>query len=165
MGYEIEMRSIPDRLKNEIKVIIWKLIWDDKVNQIDRNVCCLDKKEGGKGMPIIENYIRSKQIKIICKIIHSDLECWNSIGKYWLKKYDNRFGSEYFLCQCSDISGLYFTFLPSYYQKVNKSWNFLLKSFIVDMQMDVLCQTIFGNALLLFNKKPLFFKSFSKSGL
>ena len=71
MGYEIEMCSIPDRLKNEINVIIWKLIWDDKVNQIDRNVCCLDKKEGGMEMINIENITRSKQIKIICKIIHS----------------------------------------------------------------------------------------------
>jgi len=33
------------------------------------------------------------------------------------------------------------------------------------MQMDVLHQTIFGNARLLFNRKPLFFKSFSKNGL
>ena len=115
----------------------------------------------------IENLIRSKQIKIIYIIIHSDLECWNSIGKYWLKKFDDKFGSEYlyFLCQCSDISGLNITSLPSYYQKAIKSLNFLLRSFTVDMQMDVLHQTIFGNARLLFNKKPLFFKSFSKSVL
>ena len=63
MGYEIEMRSIPDRLKNEINVIIWKLIWDDKENQIDRSVCCLDKEESGMGIVNIENLIRSKQIK------------------------------------------------------------------------------------------------------
>jgi hypothetical protein len=80
------------------------------------------------------------------------------------EKYDNIFGSEYFL-QCSDISGLNITSLPSHYQKAIKSWNFLLKSFPVDTQMDVLRQTIFGNARLLFNKKPLFFKTFSKSGL
>jgi hypothetical protein len=61
--YEIEMCGIPDRLKNEIKVIIWKLIWDDKENQIDRNVCCLDKEESGMGMINIENLIRRKQIK------------------------------------------------------------------------------------------------------
>jgi hypothetical protein len=65
MGYEIEMRGIPDRFKSEINVIIWKFIWNDKVNKIDRNVCCLDTKEGGMGMIDIENYIRSKQIKII----------------------------------------------------------------------------------------------------
>jgi hypothetical protein len=51
----------------------------DKVNQIDRNVCCLDTKDDGMGMINIENLIRSKQIKIIYKIIHSDLECWNYI--------------------------------------------------------------------------------------
>ena len=106
MGYEIEMRGIPDRFKSEINVIIWKFIWNDKVNQIDRNVCCLDTKEGGMGMINIENLIRSKQIKVIYKIIHSDLECWNSIGKYWLKNI---------LCQCSDISGLNITSLSSYY--------------------------------------------------
>ena len=42
---------------------------------------------------------------------------------------------------------------------------FLLKSFRVDTQMDVLRKTIFENARLPFNRKPLFFKSFSKSGL
>ena len=49
MGYEIEMRSIPDRLKNEIKVIIWKLIWDDKENQIDRNVFLFGQERGWNG--------------------------------------------------------------------------------------------------------------------
>jgi hypothetical protein len=122
MGYEIEMRVIPDRFQNEINVIKWKFIWDDKVYQIDRNVCCLDKIEGGMGMINIEYLIRSKQIKIIYKIIHNDLECWNYIGKYWLKKYDNRFGSDYFRCQCSDISGLNISSLPTYYQKMIKCW-------------------------------------------
>jgi hypothetical protein len=44
----------------------------------------LDKKECGMGMINIEDLIRSKAITIIYKIIHSDLECWNYIGKYWL---------------------------------------------------------------------------------
>jgi len=35
---------------------------------------------------------------------------------------------------------------------------FLLKSFRVDTQMDVLRQIIFGNARLPFNRKPLFFQ-------
>jgi hypothetical protein len=50
MGYEIEMGGIPDRCQIEINVIIWTFIWDNKINQIDRNVFCLDKKEGGMGM-------------------------------------------------------------------------------------------------------------------
>jgi hypothetical protein len=82
----------------------------------------LKEKEGGMGMINIEYLIRSKQIKIIYKIIHSDLECWNYISNYWLKKYDNRFGSDYFRCQCSDISCLNISFLPTYYQKMIKRW-------------------------------------------
>lgn len=46
---------------------------DNKVNQIYQSVCGLDKKEGGMGIINIENLIRSKQIKIIYIIIHSDL--------------------------------------------------------------------------------------------
>ena len=95
-----------------------------------------------------ENLIRSKQIKIIYKIIRSDLKCWNCIGKYWLNKYDglwclmplstifqlhcgsNKFGSEYFLRQCSNIAGTF----PLCYQRAIKSWNLNLKSFTVDTQ-------------------------------
>ena len=47
-----------------------------------------------------------------------------------------------------------------------KCWIFvLLKLFRVDTERDVLRQTIFENALLPLNRKPLFFKSFSKGGL
>lgn len=123
MGYEIERRGIPDRSKNEIKVIIWKFIWDDTINQIDRNVCCIDKKECVMGMLNIADLIRSRKITNIHKIIHSDLECWNYIGKYWLNKNDNRFGPDYFRCQCSNISGQNITSLPSYYQKAINCWN------------------------------------------
>jgi hypothetical protein len=49
-----------------------------------------------------------------------------AIGKYWLKKYDNRFDSEYSLCQCSDISGVDISSFPLYYKKVIESWNFIL---------------------------------------
>jgi hypothetical protein len=82
----------------------------------------MDTKEGGMGMLNIENLIRSNHVNIINKIIHSDFECWNYIGIYWFKKYDNGFGSDYFRYLCSDISGVNITSLPSYYQKAIKCW-------------------------------------------
>jgi DNA topoisomerase IA len=30
--------------------LIWKFLWDNKPNQIERNVCCLNINEGGMGM-------------------------------------------------------------------------------------------------------------------
>jgi hypothetical protein len=49
MGYEIEMGGIPDRYKIKINVIIWKCIWDDKINQIDRNVFFVWTERGWNG--------------------------------------------------------------------------------------------------------------------
>ena len=80
MGYEFEMHGIPDSFKNEINDNIWQFI--DQVNLIHRNVCCWDRNAGGMGKINIENFIRSKHMKI----------------------YDNIIDSEYFLWHCSDIS-------------------------------------------------------------
>ena len=52
IGYEIEIRGIPE---NYLKIIntcnlIWGFIWNNKANQVDRNVCCMDIEEGGGGL-------------------------------------------------------------------------------------------------------------------
>jgi hypothetical protein len=41
--------------------------WDNKPNQIERNVCCLNINEEGMGMINIDNFVKSKQIKFIYK--------------------------------------------------------------------------------------------------
>ena len=41
--------AVPDRCKIKINVIIWKCIWDDKINQIDRNVVLLGQERGWNG--------------------------------------------------------------------------------------------------------------------
>ena len=59
IGYEIEMRGIPDIYAKQINDIVWSFIWDNKLNKIDRNVCCLSKNEGGMNMINIFNFIKS----------------------------------------------------------------------------------------------------------
>ena len=44
----------------------------------------------------IDNFVKSKQIKFIYKIINSEMDSWNAIGKHWLQKYDNKFGVDFF---------------------------------------------------------------------
>jgi hypothetical protein len=44
------------------------------------------------GLINMDNFVKSKQIKCICKIINSEMDSWNAIDKHWLKKYDNTFG-------------------------------------------------------------------------
>ena len=61
-------------------------IWEGKVNQIKRDVCCLQVEEGGMGMINIDSLIKAKQFKSMHKILNGKNDNWNYIGKWWLKK-------------------------------------------------------------------------------
>ena len=56
-------------------------IWGGGINQIDRKVCCLGIENGGMGMINIQEFIDSKRIKFLHRILHEPLESWNAIGK------------------------------------------------------------------------------------
>jgi hypothetical protein len=62
---------VPEKYKKEVNDLIWKFIWDNNTNQIERNVCCLYINErGGGGNDIeidIDNVVKSKQIKSYAK--------------------------------------------------------------------------------------------------
>jgi hypothetical protein len=45
-------------------------------------------ENGGMGMINIHEFIDSKRIKLLYRILHEPLESWNAIGKYWLRKLD-----------------------------------------------------------------------------
>ena len=47
IGYEIEIRGIPENYLKFINNLIWGFIWNIKVNQVHRNMCCMDIEEGG----------------------------------------------------------------------------------------------------------------------
>jgi hypothetical protein len=59
MGFETEMRGIQEKNKKEVNYLIWKFLWDNKPNQIERTVCCLNINEGGMGM--INKTLRQKR--------------------------------------------------------------------------------------------------------
>lgn len=46
-SYQIEIRGIPGKYTKELNNIIRNFIWDRKVNQVDKNVCCLNEIKGG----------------------------------------------------------------------------------------------------------------------
>ena len=73
-GFEIEMKGIPEKFKKEIETLIWDFIWDGKVNQIKRDVCCLDTEKGGMSMVKIDSYIDSRRIKFIYRIINEQIK-------------------------------------------------------------------------------------------
>ena len=60
------------------------------------DVCCLRVEEGCVGMINININIKAKQFKSMHKILNGKNDNWNSIGKLWLKKYDQIYDMEYF---------------------------------------------------------------------
>jgi hypothetical protein len=96
-GFEIEMKGIPDQFKKEIETLIWDFIWDGKVNQIKRDVCCLDIEKSGMSMVNIDSYIVRRRIKFLYQIINETFESWNAIEKYWLSRLDLKFNETFFV--------------------------------------------------------------------
>ena len=165
IGYEIDMRGIPENYLKEINTLIWGFIWDNKVNQIERNVCCLDKDKGGMDMIDVYSFVKSRQIKHLYKIIHSKEETWNILGKKWLQSYDFEGGIEYFLCYCSDISSLKLNKIPKYYRNMLESLSSLRCKFQPCTIKETLDTQLFCNKDIRFGGKPLYFKSFLNSSI
>jgi hypothetical protein len=44
---------------------MWDFIWEGKVNQIKRDVCCLDIENGGMSMVNLDSYIDSRRIPML----------------------------------------------------------------------------------------------------
>ena len=83
-----------------------------------RDVYWLRVEEGGMGMINIDSLIKAKQFKSMHKILNGKNDNWNSIGKFWLKKYDQIYNMEYFFTTCSNFKGLQINTLPIYYQNL-----------------------------------------------
>ena len=96
IGYEIEMRGIPEKSESEINNLLWSFIWEGKTNKIKKNICCLPKENRGMGMVNIKNFIKSKRIKSMHKIITSDPDNLNAIGTFWLTSLDDKFALDFF---------------------------------------------------------------------
>ena len=163
IGYEVDMRGIPDRFVKEINQLLWAFIWDDKINLVERNVCCMDIEEDGIDMVNIFSFVKSRQIKILYKLLHSEDEAWNKLGKFWLKKFDDVSGQEFFLCKCSDLGSIDLNYLPDFYKNALKSFCELKGKCKPSNVQEILNTQLFCNADIKFQRHSLFFKSFLRS--
>jgi hypothetical protein len=160
------MKGIPDKFKKEIETLIWDFIWEGKVNQIKRDVCCLHIENGGMGMVNLDSYIDSRRIKFIYRIINEPIENWNAIGKYWLSRLDLKFNETFFICKCSNVSSFNLDRYTLFYQKSIQAWTTFLQCVQkVETGTDNLHVILFGNCNITFQNKPLIFSSFLKSNI
>ena len=98
--------------------------------------------------------------------MNSNAENYHAIGKPYGKSLDRMFGSKYFICTCSSLKGL------TQQLKISKCYKDALFDWI-DFRKTLQTHTsflnpdtsLFGNSLITFRRKSLFFKSFLKSDI
>jgi exonuclease III len=171
IAYEIDVRGIPDEVLKEVNTIIWAFLWDNKPPLLKKEVVRLDKKRGGLGMFDLNNIVKSKQIKLLYKIINSDTQTWNAIGKFWLQSLDTKYADTYFLCKCSNMAAI--NELNANKIKISPFYKGCLESWIQFRKLtitpttpeEVLCQQIFGNAAITHKNKTLLYSHWSTSGI
>ena len=113
----------------------------------------------------LREFVESKQIHFIYKIIQSEYENWNTTGKHWLKSLDTEYNTDYFICKCTSIKGLDLHGLSKYNQDCISSW---VKFHGVVMQKNrqsILESCLFGNKYIIYRNSPIFISSFCKGNI
>ena len=78
------------------------------------------------------------------------------IGKEWLKRFDNEFNENFFICKCSNTKGLNLTDLPEYYQNAILAWaTFQSKLHKLDKN-SILNERLLGNNKISVRNTPFF---------
>ena len=164
--YEMETRGIPQKYIDLIEAIIKQFVWDNKQPLVCKSTIQLSKEEGGLSVPNINTLYKATNVKTVYRIINSECQNWNAIGKFYLKSSDKRFGINYFLCTCSSLSGIKFRYKTNkFYKTVLNDWLSFRKtvdSFQNEFKLNI---HLFGNCKITFNKLPIFFESFTKSNI
>jgi hypothetical protein len=111
------------------------------------------------------SFVKSKQIKVLFKIIHSGIETWRALGNYWLQKFAKDTGEDFFLCKCSNIKELKLNRIPKLYLKALQSFNEFRTKFTPNSLQDILDTPLVCNENIKLRGKSLFYKSFVLSGL
>ena len=86
----------------------------------------------------MDNFVKSKQIKCICKRINSEMDSWNAIDKHWLKKYDNTFGVVFFFVSAPILSFRYCIYSKKTIEMLCKHGTFYWGHVLWSLKNDIL---------------------------
>jgi hypothetical protein len=104
----------------------------------------------------LNHFIKAKQVKCMHNMIHSELDKWNAIGKYWLTSMDSKFETDFFFCKCSDIKDIGLGKISKYYLHLFNFWSEFLSLKKNNTKEDILEQHIFGNSNIRYKRNALF---------
>ena len=101
---------------------MWTFLWNNKHPLVNKKTKYFNSDEGGVNLLNLREFIESIHTHFVYKILKSEHENWNIIGKTWLKSYDTEYNIEYFVCKCPSVKGLCLQRMPNYYQGCILSW-------------------------------------------
>ena len=165
IGYLADIKPVPNNILKQIESLIWNFLWNNKQPLVNRRTMNLNYNEGGVKMLNLRDFIESKNIQFMYRILSSDYENWNIIGKNWLKYLDSEYNINYFVCKCSSIKGLDLSVLPEYYKLSIASWVRFQSMLCLKDKDSILSSCLFGNKYITLRNTPLFIRSFSRSNI
>ena len=116
-------------------------------------------------MSNLSNTLMCKQIKLNYKIITSEEENWNRIGKHWLQKFDTEYNEPFFLYKCSNIKGLNILDMPYFYQSSIISWSLSKSKMKLNDKEHILSENLFGNINISVRNTPLLYSDFCRGNI
>ena len=164
IGFQAEMIPVPQYIIKAIDKIIWEFLWDSKQPLVNKQTMFLDPLSGGLNMVNLLHFIQAKQIKSIYKILTTEHENWNAIGKSWLQCLDRKFGIDYFVTKCSSLKKQVIYFTSEFYQQAVYSWVFYQSRLKTPDRTSILKEQLNGNNKILFKNAPLWFDILSRAG-
>ena len=126
---------------------------------------CLDIEKGGMNMINLNTFIEAKHVKCIHKIVNSESQHWNMIGKHWLKCLDSKYNTNNFLYQCSSTKGKTIALLSKFYKDAIHSWVSFRSKLQTNDLTSVLDEYLCGNDKIRHRNTPLWFDTFSKNAI
>ena len=103
----------------------------------------------------IKEFIMCKVIKFAYKLIHSNNENWNIIGRYWTKSFDQRYGTDFFLIQCSSLKNLKSGNMPEFYVIVISAYAYMQSKTKLNGIDAILNERILGNINIHYKHAPI----------
>jgi hypothetical protein len=144
---------------------LWKFIWADRAQTINRSTCCLPVADGGLGGIILRTKIDAFQLEWFARLIDDSQSRWKCFATYWFERMARPF---------TDLRGLLdgnrtpIPFrMPPFYCQILRTFRRYNGS---DDEPRTLCdatsQSLFGNPRIVGdNGRPLFSKAMADAGV
>ena len=167
LTYLMSCLPIPDNLEKEVDTILFKFLWNRKPEKIKRKTLIRSDNMGGIRMCDFKSQCIALKCMWLKRYMHDENGKW----KYLFKHYLNIHGSNFLILNMNFVDAKNapsLSYLPRFYQDLIKAWHSLDNDHAhirINDQLKVKNQIIWGNDLILHNRKTLYYKHWIDSNI